>query len=356
MEVKGAAHFNDYFRVSVCFNVPDNRDWNISLKPLDAVLEVNGQEYRVAQEGKALLNDIATITCSALDFRVKVSNGQQVKLTIQKIYVPLSETVNCAAMQLQLDLAFNGIKIECLEESHTSGFTVVKWPEKMTFHEALETTENIVTDAKKGPWTFQFNYRQPITETAIADSTSTPSGNEVRNSGITMQLVNAHTEGLGYRTELCYTLPDQKDWLLNGKDTQSGAVLNVMGDQLRPLEEGTMYWKYDQDGNVIERCEYLLFPATQFPENGKLSLTVPTLYGRISGQPDYGSAIRDKIAEKGLNLTMDYAEIKGFPGFVWLRFPIALLRSDPAYKSILQNVRFDYHQGPWSFSFPVNPP
>lgn len=58
----------------------------------------------------------------------------------------------------------------------------------------------------------------------VAFVARTPTGSEDLTAAITqelvsvnnigMELISAHTEGSGYRVEVCYNLPDQRDWLL----------------------------------------------------------------------------------------------------------------------------------------------
>ena len=51
MSVVGAHQEGEYFQVDVCFSLPDNRDWLLTSRPEDAVLNVNGQAYTISEEG-----------------------------------------------------------------------------------------------------------------------------------------------------------------------------------------------------------------------------------------------------------------------------------------------------------------
>jgi hypothetical protein len=69
-------------------------------------------------------------------------------------------------------------------------------------------------------FTFQTN-----NQTAEPSTSNTP--NIVSQNNITMQLISAHTEGSnGYRVEVCYNLPDQRDWLLTYPKSPLGTMFN----------------------------------------------------------------------------------------------------------------------------------
>lgn len=184
---------------------------------------------------------------------------------------------------------------------------------------------------------------------------STPTTSKVTVNGVIMELLTAHTEGTNYRIEVCYTLPSQQDWLLSSPNTPQSTYLSFLGVNVTVNEEGTMYWRYDTEGNAIKRCQYLLFIAV-IPEDQQLSLTVNSLFARKTGQPDSCFEIRQEMGERGYSLTFDCASVKGIEGYVYVRFPVETLFIDPIYRNIIKEMKSDQHAGPWVFTFPVNPP
>jgi hypothetical protein len=183
-----------------------------------------------------------------------------------------------------------------------------------------------------------------------------PAAQEVSVNNITMRLINAHTEASGYRVEICYDLPDQRDWLLTHSNTFSNTTLSFADVKAYPVEEGTMYWKYDENGRITQRCEYLFFAVKTPAQNEKLSLQIGSLYAKEPGQSDYCLEVSQKMVERNYTVTIDCMEINGFEDLVYVKFPVELLTMDPIFKNIFRDVKWDFYDGPWSFTFPVNPP
>ncbi len=175
-------------------------------------------------------------------------------------------------------------------------------------------------------------------------------------NNIKMSLISAHTEGSnGYRVDVCYDLPDQRDWMLTHSNIPAGSNLTAGGVTVSPMEEGTMYWKYDEQGGITQRCEYLLFKISVPPQTDMVSLKVERLYTRASGQSDHCLEVSQKMAERNRTIEIDCMEIDGFEGLVYVKFPVDLFSTDPVYKRVFQDVKWDYYHGPWLFTFPVNP-
>jgi hypothetical protein len=175
-------------------------------------------------------------------------------------------------------------------------------------------------------------------------------------NNVNMSLISAHTEGTyGYRVELCYNLPNQRDWMLTHSGTPSGTNLIVGDVTVSPIEEGTMYWKYDEQGMVMQRCQYLLFKISIPPQADMVFLKVETLYTKTSGQSDLCLETMQKMAERNSKIEIDCMKMNVFEGFVYTKFPVELLTMDPVYKRIFKDMNWDYYHGPWSFTFPVNP-
>lgn len=193
------------------------------------------------------------------------------------------------------------------------------------------------------------------TETHKEKPSSTP--NVASANNVSMRLISAHTEGSGgYRVELCYTLPDQRDWMLTYPNAPLDTTLSVASIEAKPVEEGTMYWKYDPGGKIVQRCQYLFF-AIRIPAQAEnVSLNIRTLYAREPGQSDYCLETSREMAERNDAITIDCMEVNNLEGLVYVKFPVELLSFDPVFKNIFRDVKWDTHAGPWSFTFPVNPP
>jgi len=174
-------------------------------------------------------------------------------------------------------------------------------------------------------------------------------------NGITMRLLTAHTEGVNYRVEVCYTLPDGQDWLLSSPDSPKSTYLSYLDKKVTPYEEGTMYWRFGTQGEIIERCEYLIFLVKPSEQIEALSLTVESLFARKVGEPDYCLEISQKMVERGYSVTIGCSTVKGIEGRVYVQFPLDALVMDPAYYNIVHQMKWDRHRGPWRFTFPVNP-
>ncbi|HQU35724.1 MAG TPA: hypothetical protein PLR65_03980 [Anaerolineales bacterium] len=193
-------------------------------------------------------------------------------------------------------------------------------------------------------------------ETRKERSSSSATPNVAAANNVSMKLISAHTEGGGYRVEVCYNLPDQRDWLLTYPNAPLDTTLSVASIEARPVEEGTMYWKFASDGKIIQRCQYLFF-AVRIPVHAKsVSLNIRTLYAREPGQSDYCLETSQKMAERNYTITIDCLEVNNLEGLVYVKFPVELLSFDPVFKNIFRDVKWDTYAGPWSFTFPVNPP
>jgi len=164
MEMGGAHQEGELFRVEVCYSVPDERDWTITRRPEDALLRVEGRSIPVREEGLLSFefdaNGKPIKRCEYLDFPVEVTPSSQVSLVIQKIFVSEPEKVDCARLQGQLDALKSGIVVQCPDstEKGIGGFTVVQKPSGMALTQALEVASDILTEARKGPWEFTFQY------------------------------------------------------------------------------------------------------------------------------------------------------------------------------------------------------
>lgn len=155
----------EYFQVDVCYSLPDNRDWLLTSRPEDAVLKVNGKSYTIREEGlldlKFNSDGVAYEKCQYLLFPVQVQAGTNLVLSLKKIYVSEPDQVDCPALQKQLDERKSNIEVSCPTEAHVGGFGIAQKPSSMDGEAAQEFALDVLTDARKGPWIFHFQFAQP---------------------------------------------------------------------------------------------------------------------------------------------------------------------------------------------------
>jgi hypothetical protein len=165
MSISGAHQEGEYLQIDVCFSLPDDRDWLLTSRPNDAVLNVNGQIYMVSEEGvldlKIASDGAKTEKCQYLLFPVDVEDGANLILFLKKIYVSEPDKVDCLELQKQLDEKKSNIKVSCPTESNVGGFGVIQKPESMDNVTARDFALDILTDARRAPWVFHFKYTQP---------------------------------------------------------------------------------------------------------------------------------------------------------------------------------------------------
>jgi len=149
---------DDHFQVEVCYSLPDQRDWLISISSTDTLLRIDGEDYPVSETGMVSRSKGSdgkyNLRCEALLFPVqRVTTGSSFQVTISKIFVSEPETIDCTALQRKIESVQSGIEIQCANEPHMSGFHVISWPNnKMTQKMANELAHNIANDAHIGPW------------------------------------------------------------------------------------------------------------------------------------------------------------------------------------------------------------
>jgi hypothetical protein len=190
-------------------------------------------------------------------------------------------------------------------------------------------------------------FTQPNIENVSLDKQVT----QLTVNDITVRLLGSHQNGENYQVDVCYTLPDNRDWLLAYRGNE--VILSVQDKTFFPVEEGTIEWISDTDGSKIERCEYLLFPVIIDEQitNVKLSLQ------QISVSPP--EALDCLAIQKELDEIKSEIKIRcnlgdGSSGVDILSKPENLTYL--AAKDIVYNVIIDAHTGPWEFDISINSP
>ncbi|BAJ62246.1 hypothetical protein [Anaerolinea thermophila] len=160
VELLGGRQIKDQFQVEVCYTLPDERDWLISISPTDTLLRINDKDYTVSEaqmiSREKGSNGQYNLRCEALLFPVQnVPAGTPFQITLSKISVSESEIFDCAALQKKIDAIQPGISIQCATQPHVSGFHAVSWPRGITQAEANALAHDIASDARKGSWIFK---------------------------------------------------------------------------------------------------------------------------------------------------------------------------------------------------------
>jgi len=165
MSIVNAHQEGEYFQVDVCYSLPDDRDWILTSHPDDAVLRVDSQSYTIREEGvldlKFNSDGIASEKCQYMLFPVEVKNGANLVLSLKKVYVSEPDKVDCPSLQRQLDERKSNIKVSCPTEANIGGFGVTQKPMSMNDEAAHEFALDVLTDARRGPWVFHFQFTQP---------------------------------------------------------------------------------------------------------------------------------------------------------------------------------------------------
>lgn len=171
-----------------------------------------------------------------------------------------------------------------------------------------------------------------------------------------MRWLGGHSEwGDHYRVELCYSLPDQRDWLLSNPSGRTTPLLKLGEEEVLPIEEGTMYWRIDENGQVAERCSYLLFFGQPLPSQELLTLRVRSIEAPKVGQPEVCQQMRDIQGQRGQELTISCIERPGFAMKLIERLPLFALHYDSTLRRPMDLLERDIVNGEWTFTFPSNP-
>lgn len=163
-------------------------------------------------------------------------------------------------------------------------------------------------------------------------------------NGVTFRLVSAHQNGENYQVNLCFTLPDGRDWLIANRGDE--VTLSVKDEIFFPIEEGTIDWIISPDGIKIERCEYLLFPVFVDEENGGGKLTLQ----QISVSPPEAldcPAIQNKLDEAKSDIKIKCDVGNGRSGIDILIKPSNL--TELAARNTVYEIIIDARPGPWEF-------
>lgn len=172
-------------------------------------------------------------------------------------------------------------------------------------------------------------------------------------NGVGMQLVRFQPEGVNYRLEICYDLPDSRDWMLTNPESPEATFIQFEEYQISPLEEGTIKWLYAADGEITGRCQYLIFVRPD-PVFREITLVVNSLF---SFETDYSECegLRRKMAEKYRSVGLQCMEVMGIKGVALVQVSIEYF-NDRALRNDFSDLMTMRLNGPWSFTFLIDTP
>ena len=175
--------------------------------------------------------------------------------------------------------------------------------------------------------------------------------NQVTVSDITFRLIAAHQSGENYQVDLCFTLPDSRDWLIANRGDE--VILSITDEIFFPVEEGTINWIPSPDGRKIERCEYLLFPVVVDKDAQDVKLTLRQISVSPPEMLDC-PAIQNKLDEANSGIKIRCNVGNGQSGIDILANPSSM--TELAARNIAYEVIADARLGPWEFEIKGSTP
>lgn len=175
----------------------------------------------------------------------------------------------------------------------------------------------------------------------------------IHANGLNMELTRSQPEGINYRLEICYDLPDRRDWLLTNPDDPETTFVQFDEYQISPIEEGTIRWLYSSEDEIVGRCQYLIF-ARPDPVFREAKLVVSSLFAYETDYSDCES-LRHKMAEKYRFIGFECMGVAGIEGVAMVRVPIEYF-GDRTLRNDFSNLMTKQQNGPWSFTFFIAPP
>ncbi len=183
-----------------------------------------------------------------------------------------------------------------------------------------------------------------FTQPDLADIDLLADGDTVTVDGITLRLIGAHQQGENYQVDICYTLPDGRDWLLADRGNE---VFLTIGEKIiYPLEEGTIDWIFAPDGLMSERCEYLLFPIMIAKDVTRFKLTIAQISvspSEILDCPD----IQKKLVEVNNGVKIECYVGNGQSGITVVENSTDMAEAE--IKDMVYKIIADAKPGPWEF-------
>lgn len=168
---------------------------------------------------------------------------------------------------------------------------------------------------------------------------------------ITMCLIDHHIEGVNYRVEICYEMPNNRDWLTTDLSSPYTTFLQFEETQIYPVEEGTIGWVHSADGIAIGRCQYLIF-ARPHPVFTEMTLTVQSLFSYYKVGQDECNMIQNTLLDLNNFSPFECMNVRGVDGLAIVRAPHQSFR-DRVLQQSWSRLPLDKkrYEGSWDFKF-----
>lgn len=173
---------------------------------------------------------------------------------------------------------------------------------------------------------------------------------ELTINDITISVVSAHQEGEYFQVDVCYSLPDDRDWGLASRPED--AILKVNGKSFTIREEGLLDVKFNSDGVASEKCEYLLFPV-EVQNGANLVLFIKKLYVSEPDKVDC-SALQKQLDERKSGIKVSCPTEANVGGFGIAQKPVSM--DSEAAQEFALDVLTDARRGAWVFHFQYTQP
>lgn len=162
---------------------------------------------------------------------------------------------------------------------------------------------------------------------------------------ITMYVSDAYQEGKYFQVNVCFSLPDDRDWLITSHPND--ATLNVNNQTYTVIEEGVLDIKPASDGVEAEKCQYLLFPV-KVEDNSSLSLFINKIYVSEPDKVDC-PALQEKLNEKNSGIQVSCPTESNLGGFQVVQKPDSM-DNNSAYEAAF-DLLTDAQRASWVFHF-----
>lgn len=166
-------------------------------------------------------------------------------------------------------------------------------------------------------------------------------------SGIEVRADRAWRDGKQVNVDVCFTLLDGSDWSIWGASLgYADQVVLDFGSTMLSLQEPV-------EGQSGVRCDTISFQ--NIPPDADLSNVVVTV-DAIAAPPRaeeycaiYMPKIQQALAERGIAITLDCADVNGAQAMQILSKPDAMTQEEA--EQIVYSDEFYTVKGPWSFNF-----
>ena len=173
---------------------------------------------------------------------------------------------------------------------------------------------------------------------------------KMTSSEVTMFVSGARQVDKYFQVDVCYSLPDDRDWLLTSRPDDAVLVINNQSYTLR--EEGVLDLKFASDGMPYERCQYLLYPVV-VKDGSSLVLSIKKVYVSEPDQVDC-AMLQKQLDDAGSQIKIECPTKIGMGGFVVVEKPATM--TSKFAQDIAFDLLTDARLGPWVFQIAFKTP